>query len=228
MKFIIRRQIFAAFAIALLAITVFSDVSYVSVGRFEENLQEGKIARNFIDDLNAFHDSVMSALDAQRSVLISGDRAKIAILEAANSRLGGEIRALRSAPGAIGRDAELDRIETLAKALLSELEAEAADTKAAQGAVSVVRSSVGMEQLTAAIQQLKGLEFERFVVVDKFASAAACNLEKVVLFGALLVIFLVAIVGFILARNIIRTLSRLEGKAISGLQSEIPSLNLLA
>jgi len=228
MKFTIRRQIFAAFAIALLAITVFSDISYVTVGRFKESFQGGKVARNFIDDLNAFHDSVMSARDAQRSVLISGDRAKLTILEAVNSGLGGKIRALRSAPGAIGRDAELDRIETLARALLSELDAEAADTKAALGAASVERSSAGMEQLTTAIQQLKGLEFEEFEVVDQFTNSAACNLENVVLFGALAVIFLVALVGFILAHNILRTLSRLEGNTTSGFQSEIPRFNLLA
>ena len=54
MKFTIRRQIFAAFAIALLAITVFSDISYVTVGRFKESFQGGKVARNFIDDRSVF------------------------------------------------------------------------------------------------------------------------------------------------------------------------------
>ncbi len=62
----------------------------------------------------------------------------------------------------------------------------------------------------------------------KFTNSAACILEKIVLFGALAVIFLVELVGFVLARNILRTLSRLEGNTTSGLQSVIPRLNILA
>jgi methyl-accepting chemotaxis protein WspA len=213
MKFTIGKRIFAGYAVAFLGITVLSSVSYFAVKHLEQNFHEGQIARDFIDDLDAFHDVILDAQNAQREFLITGNRADLDKLDAALSGIDGKIQGLHNAPGAVGRAADITKIDTLAKALLNELKAEAGNREAATLTKSVEHSAGGMEKLVTALEQLKGIELTEFAAIDKQTSTTARQLERVVLYGSLLALILVLIVGTLISRSITRALARIEAAA---------------
>ncbi|MCX6878495.1 MAG: methyl-accepting chemotaxis protein [Verrucomicrobia bacterium] len=213
MKFTIGKKIFLGYAIAILAIAVLSSMSFFAAKQLERNFHDGQIGRDFIDELDAFHDVILDAQDAQREFLLTGKRPSLAKLEAVLASTEERIQALRNAPGALGRGAEISRIDPLAKALLNQLKAESEAREAATLAASVERSAGEMEKLVTVLEHLKGLELAEFNALEKQTNATARQLEQVVLFGTLLALICVSLAGFLIARNITRALSRIESAA---------------
>ena len=219
MRLSIGLKIYAGYAIALLAIVVLSAVSYVSVRNIEATFHQASAERDVIDMLDAFHDLVLNAMQEQRVFLLAGKKANLAALEQAVPAIDGAIKALREAPAADGRDAEITAIESVAKPLLRQLMAEASDRGSAVIGESVERSTLEAARMVAAIEHLKSLELQEFQQKDEEVGASAARLGNFVMFGAPLTLVIVTIFGFLIARNITVPLSRIEmlaGKMAGG------------
>jgi len=213
MKLTIGLKIFASYAVALLAIVTLSTVAFFSVRHLAQNFHEGQLARDFIDDIDSFHGFIIDINEGQRAFLLTDNRASLEMLESALPLIDGKIQGLRAAPGAVGREAEITRLDTQAKALLNHLKTETGDREAASFKESVTRSAEEMERFDAEIKTLKNLELKEFDAIDKETAEAAVHLENVVLYGTPLTLIIVAIVGFFVARNITVPLSRIESAA---------------
>lgn len=213
MKFTIGKKIFLGYAIAFFAIIALAASSYITVVHLVQNFREAGSARIFIAELDAFHDFILDAQDGQRMFLLSGNRGNLDKLDKATAELDPKIQALRSAPAATGRSAEITQIESLAKALLQQLKSEAGDRETAALPENLAQRANGMDQLVQAVEHLKSLEVAEFEVVDKQTGSAATRLERVVLFGAILALLIVSLAGYLIVRNITRALSRIEAVA---------------
>lgn len=211
MKMTIGIKIFIGYAVAFLAIAALSISSFLSVGHLAENFHEGQSQRDFIDLLDGLHDFILQAQEGQRVFLITGNQSNLEKLDAALPKIDAKIQAMRAAPAAIGRGAEVLQIESLAKPLLLQLKSEAEDRAGSGGKVE--GSMRDMDRLVVAIEHLKGLELAEFEAIDKETGEAAAQLEKIVLYGAPLALILVSIVGFLISRNITVALSRIESVA---------------
>ena len=143
MKFTIGIKIFVGYAVAFLAIAVLSGQAYLSLKHLEENFHEAQLEREFIDQLNAFHDFILDGQDGQQEFLITGNRATLTKLDAAIGQLDTRVKQLREAPAAIGRDAEITKIGTLAKTALNQLKVQEEERGSATLAASVAASGAG-------------------------------------------------------------------------------------
>ena len=213
MKFTIGIKIFVGYAVAFLAIIALATTAYVTVRHLEENFHEGQAERAFIAQLDAFHDFIFAAQEEQRAFLITGAQGTLGKLDAALAETSPKIQALRAAPAATGRDVEITQIEALARPLLVQLKAESEDRTKADLGKTVERSVSAMDQLVVAIEHLKSLETAEFEVVDKEVGTVALRLGRIVLFGSVLALLVVGMVGFLVARNITKALVRLEATA---------------
>ncbi|MEI6674112.1 MAG: methyl-accepting chemotaxis protein [Verrucomicrobiota bacterium] len=213
MKFTIGKKILSGYGVAIIAITVLSSLSFITVRELEQNFHEAHIARDFIEELDVFHDVMLDAQEGQREFLITGKHPSLVKLDAILAAIDGKSQALRDAPGAQGRAAEITRIDALAKGLLRQLKAEADEREASALATSVDRTSGEMDKLVTALEYLKGLELTEFKALDQQTSATTKHLENVVLIGTLLALVLVLAIGFLIARNITQALARIGGTA---------------
>ena len=213
MKLTIGLKIFIGYAAAFLAIVALSTTSYLTVRHLAENFSEGHTQRNFIDLLDGFHDFILQAQESQRGFLITGNQSNLEKLEAALPEIDAKIQAMRAAPAATGRSAEITQIESLAKPLLLQLKSEAGDRGNAALSGKVDGSTRDMDRLVGAIEHLKSLELAEFVAVDKETGTAAKQLEQLIFFGTPFALIVVTIVGFLVARNITVALSRIESVA---------------
>ena len=210
MKFTIGIKIFVGYAVAFLAIAGLSGQAYLSLKHLEENFHEAQLEREFIDQLNAFHDFILDSKDGQQGYLITGDKTNLTKLDAAIAQLDTKVKQLREAPAAKGRDAEITKIGTLARTVLSQLKAQEEERGSATLAASVAVTSGNLERLVEAIDNLKSLEIVEFIAVDKEAGSAASYLKRFIIFGTPLALILVSVVGFLIVRNITVALSRIE------------------
>jgi len=213
MKLTIGIKIFAGYAVAFLAIVALSTTSYLTVRHLEENFHDAQAQRDFIGQLDAFHDFIIEAQEGQRAFLLTGKQSNLEKLEKALGEIDVKIQALRSAVHAKGRGTEITQIESRAKPLLLQLKSETSDRGAAALGEKVEASTGAMDQLVVAIEHLKSLEMAEFDAVDKEVGALALQLERTVLFGSLLALVVVAVVGFLIVRNITVALSRIEAVA---------------
>ena len=215
MKFTIGIKIFVGYALAFLAIIALAITAYVTVRHLEENFREVQSERAFIAQLDAFHDFIAAAQEGQRVFLLTGTQGSLGKLDldATLAEITPKIQALRVAPAATGRDVEITTIATLSKDLLGKLKAEAGDRTKADLGKTVERSMSVMDQLVVAIEHLKSLETAEFEAVEKEVGTLAVQLERIVLFGSLLALIVVGVVGFLVARNITKALVRLEAIA---------------
>jgi len=213
MKVTIGIKIFAGYAVAFLAILALSTTSYLTVRHLEENFHDAQAQRDFIGQLDAFHDFIIEAQEGQRAFLLTGKQSNLEKLEKALGEIDVKIQALRSAVHAKGRGTEITQIESRAKPLLLQLKSETSDRGAAALGEKVEASTGAMDQLVVAIEHLKSLEMAEFDAVDKEVGALALQLERTVLFGSLLALVVVAVVGFLIVRNITVALSRIEAVA---------------
>jgi methyl-accepting chemotaxis protein WspA len=213
MKFTIGIKIFAGYAVAFLAIVALSISSFLSVRQLERNFHEAGSERDFIGKLDAFHDFLVDGQDGQRLFLLTGNGSYLTKLDEAIAALDAKIQALRSAPAASARDAQISEIESISKTLLLRLKTESGDKEAAGLVESVERTNGDMDRFTVAIEHLKSLEMAEFEAVDKATGDSAIQLENLILFGAPLSLLIVAIVGLLVARNITVPLSRIESVA---------------
>ena len=145
--------------------------------------------------------------------LLTGNRDNLAKLVAAGPVLDSKLQELRSAPAAEGRATEISAIEAVAKPLLAQLRAEAEARGAAGQMESVLASTARIGDLVTAIERLKGLEMAEFEAVNKETGDAADGLENLIVFGSPAVLLVVAIIGFLVVRNITVPLARIESAA---------------
>ncbi len=215
MKFTIGIKIFVGYALAFLAIIALAITAYVTVRHLEENFREVQSERAFIAQLDAFHDFIAAAQEGQRVFLLTGTQGTLGKLDldATLAEITPKIQALRVAPAATGRDVEITTIATLSKDLLGKLKAETEDRTKADLGKTVERSMSVMDQLVVAIEHLKSLETAEFEAVDKEVGTLAVQLERIVMFGSLLALIVVGVVGFLVVRNITVALSRIEAVA---------------
>ena len=213
MRITIGIKIFAGYALAFLAIIALAATAYVTVKHLEDNFHEAQSERTFIAQLDEFHDFIVAAQEEQRVFLLTGNQVMLGKLDTALGELAVKIHALRVAPAATGRDAEITQIEALTRPLLLQLKAEAEDRNKAELGKLVERSVSAMEQLVGAIEHLKSLETAEFEAVDKEVGTVAVQLERIVLYGSLLALLVVGGVGFLIVRNLTLALSRIEGVA---------------
>ena len=213
MKMTLGIKIFAGYAVAFLAIVVLSTTSYLTVRYLEDNFHEAQSERDFIGQLDAFHDFIFEAQDGQRAFLLAAKQGNLAKLDNAIAETGGKIQALRAAPAAKGRDSEITQIESLVKPLILQLKSETVDRGAVALGEKVDASTRAMDQFVVAIEHLKSLESAEFEAVDKGVGDLALQLERTVLFGSLLALVVVALVGLIVSRNITAPLLRIDSAA---------------
>ena len=213
MKFTIGSRIFVGYAVSFVAIVALSTVSYFAVRHVEQNFRESQLERNFIAQLDEYHDELFSALENQREFLLTADRTELVKLDAALAGVDARIRELRAAPAAKGRDVELTTIATLSKDLLGKLKAESEHAEPSKPAAGVKGTSAAMEQLVKALENLKALEMGEFNVLDQETGDATVRLSQTLLWGAPLALVLVSAVGLLIARNITKALVRLEATA---------------
>jgi methyl-accepting chemotaxis protein WspA len=213
MKMTIGIKIFAGYAVAVLGIAVLSLASYVSVRHIVTNFHEAGGQRDLVDRLDAFHDLVLESQEGQRVFLLTGNRENLAKLNAAGPAVTAALQALRSLPAADGREAEIAAIESVARPLLAQLAAEAEARGSTEQAESVRASTAKTADLVAAIEHLKGLEMAEFDAATKETGDAAAGLENLIVFGAPAVLLVVAIIGFLVVRNITVPLARIESVA---------------
>jgi len=213
MRITIGIKIFVGYAVAFLAIIILATCSYLTVRHLEENFHEAQNEHAFIAELDAFHDLIFAAQGDQRVFLITSNQSNLTKLEQALVEIGPKIQAMRAAPAATGRDVEISQIEALAKPLLVQLKAEADKRTDAELAKTVERGAHDMDQLITAIEHLKSLESTELDAVDKETGDIARSLERIVMFGSLFALVVVAVVGFLVVRNITVALSRIEAVA---------------
>jgi len=213
MKLTIGIKIFAGYTIAFLAIVALATSSYITASHLEQNFREAQSEKNLIEDLDAFHDFISAIKDGQRDYLVTGNESLLENLDKAASEVGAKIQALRTHDHAADRQAEIAQIEALAGPLLLQLKSEAADRSAADIAEKTGRSRQDMDRLFVAIEHLKGLENAEFDSVDKEVGDLVLQLERLVLFGAILALVIVSTAGILIVRNITAALARIEAAA---------------
>jgi methyl-accepting chemotaxis protein WspA len=212
----IRTQITVGFAIGLAIFTVIGIVTYRGTQRLITASQEEAHTYQVLNEAEEILSLVKSAETGQRGYLLTSEIAYLEPYNRARSTLQGHIDRLRTlVSDNPTQQVYLQTLESLVAQKLAELEntIRLRQTQGANAALAAVRTDEGkeiMDQLRNLVAQIKERENKLLQARSQVAAISARQTLNSVRYGMPIGIILLALIGYILNRQISRPLSRVS------------------
>lgn len=217
MKLTIGLKILGGYWVALFALILLSVDAYVSVRHLKQNFQEVHDASDFMDLLEDFHDFVLGGMMEEQAYQRTGEARHAGRIETVKAGVDNKLLAMQKHPGAKDRTTELAELALASQQLMQVLgqKPELSPQGEAAHPNATTQDIVRMERLVKAIDVLKQLESKEFDTVNRETNDSVDALVAVIVYGAPIAVLVVALTGFLLARNITVPLGRIERAAVA-------------
>jgi methyl-accepting chemotaxis protein WspA len=212
----IRTQITVGFAIGLAIFTVIGIITYRGTQRLIAASQQEAHTYQVLNEAEEILSLVKSAETGQRGYLLTSETAYLEPYNRARSMLPDHIDRLRTlVSDNPTQQVYLQTLESLVAQKLAELEntIRLRQTQGANAALAVVKTDEGkqiMEQLRNLVTQMKEREGALLQARSQAAATSARQTLNSVRYGMPVGIILLALIGYVLSRQISRPLSRVS------------------
>lgn len=219
MKMTVGTKIGAGFGLAILALAIISSIAYQATLQLVETVRWVTLTEEVLRNLEATISSMVDIETGERGYVISGDETYLEPYHAALDEVGNSLRKVRSLTvDNLNQQRRLDTLEQLANQRLDFVKEVIALRKSStfDEAAKMIHAGKGKEMMDRIRKVVAEMEDEANLLMKKRqadSDAATDRSKKAILFGAIGVALILALIGYVITQNIARPLAEVTEAA---------------